>query len=156
MRNKKNKLDEMQEQKLLQIEKNGMWLTFWGLLIAMVVQLVIYGSDAKEQIIGEWIVFMCLAVYMVINCLRIGVWDRRWEANARTNLLFSAVASVITGFVMAAINYRSYQMIGEAIVTFVINVIFLFIILMIGLTFASYLYKKRLEKLEKEPESDEE
>ena len=31
----KNRLDEMQEQKMLQTEHNACWLAFWGLLAAL-------------------------------------------------------------------------------------------------------------------------
>ncbi|MBO5209750.1 MAG: hypothetical protein J6B68_10495 [Lachnospiraceae bacterium] len=156
MRNRKSNLDEMQEQKLLQVEKNGMWLAFWGLLIAMVVQMMIYGFDVKEQLIGEWVVFMCLALYMIIGCMRIGVWDRRMKADAKTNFLVSLLAGVVTGVILAIINYRSYQMIEGAIATFVINVIVVFVMCFVGLTFVSHLYKKRLAKLEQEVEDEEE
>ena len=41
MKNLKNNLDEMQEAKLLQIEHNGFWLAFWGLLATLVWRFVI-------------------------------------------------------------------------------------------------------------------
>ena len=41
MKRLKNNLDEMQEQKLLKIEHNGMWFALWGLIIAIIVQLFI-------------------------------------------------------------------------------------------------------------------
>lgn len=37
-----NKLDEMQEQKMLKIEHNGCWLAFWGLFVSLLVQALIY------------------------------------------------------------------------------------------------------------------
>ena len=37
---KKNNLDEMQEQELLKIEHNGYWLAFWGLLTAIVAEVI--------------------------------------------------------------------------------------------------------------------
>ena len=36
---KKSRLDEMQEQKMLQIEHNGCWLAFIGLFAVILVQL---------------------------------------------------------------------------------------------------------------------
>ena len=38
LKKEKNRLDEMQEQKMLQIEHNGCWLAFWGLGIVLIVQ----------------------------------------------------------------------------------------------------------------------
>ena len=64
---KKNNLDEMQEQELLKIEHNGCWLAFWGLLAVMVIQMVMGVPGA--QMLGEWIMFMVLALYIVIACL---------------------------------------------------------------------------------------
>ena len=67
---KKSNLDEMQEQALLKIEHNGCWLAFWGLLAAMALQMVM--RVPGRQMLGEWIVFMALSLYIVIACLRKG------------------------------------------------------------------------------------
>ena len=99
MKEKKNKLDERQEQALLKIEHNGCWLAFWGLLIAIFVQVIIYGYDFK-QIAGEWIVFMVLCLYISTSCMKQGIWDRRLEPNPKTNLLLSAGAAVVFGGLM--------------------------------------------------------
>jgi len=55
----KNRLDEMQEQKMLQIEHNACWLAFWGLLAVMFGQILYYGIERAQVFLGEWIVFMC-------------------------------------------------------------------------------------------------
>ena len=61
-----NKLDEMQEQKMLRIESNGCWIAFWGLLAVLFIQVIVYGyegygDDSWRYMAGEWIVFMCQA-----------------------------------------------------------------------------------------------
>ena len=38
--NKKNQLDEMQEQTMLSIEARGFWLLWAGLLLAILVQII--------------------------------------------------------------------------------------------------------------------
>ena len=40
----KNRLDEMQEQKLLKIEHNGCWLAFYGLAAVIMIQLFLCQS----------------------------------------------------------------------------------------------------------------
>ena len=87
---KKNNLDEMQEQELLKIEHNGCCLAFWGLLVVMAVQMVM--RVPGRQMLGEWIVFMALSLYIAIACLRKGIWDRRLKANRKTNLIISLLA----------------------------------------------------------------
>ena len=91
---KKSNLDEMQEQALLKIEHNGCWLAFWGLLAAIALQMVM--RVPGRQMLGEWIVFMSLSLYIVIACLRKGIWDRHLKANRKTNLIVSLLAAVAT------------------------------------------------------------
>lgn len=103
MKKQKNQLDEMQEQKLLQIEHNGCWLAFFGLLISLFVQIFLYGRDFKI-IAGEWAVFMCLAVYIVVSCLKNGIWDRRMAPVASENLKVSLLAGGICGIIFLPLN----------------------------------------------------
>ena len=89
----KNNLDEMQEIKLRGIERNGCWFAFWALPAAMMIQLVL-GAEPK-QMAGEWIVFMCLALYLGIACMRAGIWDRHIPATPLANLVCSLIAGII-------------------------------------------------------------
>ena len=50
MNQPKNNLDERQELKLLKIEHNGCWFAFWGLLIAIAIQLVAGSMEVKNVI----------------------------------------------------------------------------------------------------------
>ncbi len=154
---KKNNLDEMQERTLLQIESKGMWFVFWGLLASMVIQLVLYGvEEASQCIIGEWVVFMCLCLYMIIGCMRSGIWDRKYKPDSKTNMKMSFIGSFLAGGVMGIINFRTYQMVGGAIAVFVCYFIMLFVIIFITLSLAAVGYKKRFNKLEKGDEEDSE
>lgn len=93
---KQNKLDEMQEQALLKIEHNGCWFAFWGLLVMMAAEALL-GFGVKA-IAGEWIIFMALALYLCVDCIRHGIWDRHLKASGKTNLIASLVAAVSVGF----------------------------------------------------------
>ena len=61
---RRNRLDERQEQKMLQIEHNGCWIAFWGLAISLFVGYCL-GLEWRN-LVGEWIVFMGLSLYIVI------------------------------------------------------------------------------------------
>ena len=112
MKERKSNLDERQEQALLKIEHNGCWLAFWGLLIAMVVQLIVYGFDMK-LLAGEWIVFMALCLYIWSSCLKQGIWDRQLKPDRKTNLLASLVAGLAFG-APAAVGGLKYELtLGE-------------------------------------------
>jgi len=83
----KNKLDEMQEQKLLKIEHNGVWLAFWGLLLMIIIQTIAGRGNALQYMAGEFIIFMALSIYLLAACLKNGIWDRRLAPNLRTNFM---------------------------------------------------------------------
>ena len=144
---KKNNLDEMQEQELLKIEHNGCWLAFWGLLAVMVIQMVMGVPGA--QMLGEWIVFMVLALYIAIACLRKGIWDRRLKANWKTNLVISLLAAVAVAVLVILSNpYLSEPL--DYVLTAGLAGGFTFVLGFAALSVSLKLYKKRREKLDQE------
>lgn len=153
-----NKLDEMQEQKMLKIEHNGCWVAFWGLLAVLIIQLIIYGygGDSWRYMAGEWIVFMCLALYMTIDCLRNGVWDRRLSPTPTVNACASAVAGVAVCAMNFAASYRNYHMLVGAVATGFFMGIMAFVLCFGALTCCTSLYRKRVKRLEQEGEEEDE
>ena len=144
---KKSNLDEMQEQALLKIEHNGCWLAFWGLLAAMALQMVM--RVPGRQMLGEWIVFMALSLYIVIACLRKCIWDRHLKANRKTNLIVSLLAAVATGiFVILSNPYLSEPL--DYVLVAGLTGGFTFALCFAALSISMKLYKKRREKLEQE------
>ena len=147
---KKNKLDEMQEQKLLKIEHNGMWIAFWGLLAAILFQTIF----EKGNFTGEWIVFMVMSLYTLFACIKNGIWDRRLEPNLKTNLLISIIPSAIVGILIGVSSYLKYHKSTGSIGAGIFTAIFIFILSFGSLSLFSALYKKRHEKLELEGEKE--
>ncbi len=144
--NGKNTLDEMQDQKMLKMEEYGFWILFWGLALAVIVQLFLGGT--LRQVAGELIVLAIGGVYVLATSMKNGLWTRSAEPTRKSN----AVASII-----------------PAAVIFVLNVIKLIqkkaigtndILLVIGFTAAAYVicfvvlegfrtaYRKRRQKLD--------
>ena len=154
MKNRKNRLDEMQEQKLLQIEHTGCWLAFYGLLIVIVIQIFLYGRDF-ERIVGEWSVFMCLAVYIVAGCLRNGIWDRRMAPVPSANLKGSLIAGGICGVIVFILKYHEYHMLLGAAASSVFIAGFTFAVCFAGLSVLSCFHRERTERLENAEEEEE-
>ena len=119
MKKTKSNLDELQELKLLKIEHNGCWLAFWGLLAVILTQIAI-GNDSKQDLSGEWIVFMCLALYLTVGCIRNGIWDRKLKPNFKNNIMASSIAAVVMGILWFIISYRNYHKLVGSIATGVI------------------------------------
>lgn len=147
----KNNLDERQELKLLKIERNGCWMAFWGLLLAIFGQLLLENSSI-QNLAGEWIVFMCLAIYLTIDCIRNGIWDRRLKPDLKTNVIASSIAAVVMGITWFIISYHNYHKLAGAIATGIVMFVMIEILCLVALTITSNIYKKRLQKLEDKDE----
>jgi len=148
MRKQKNNLDEMQEQTLLSIEHHGVWFAFWGLLASILIQTFFLKEAVLRTIAGEWIVFMCLCVYMGFACLKNGIWDRTLRPNGKTNLFVSLVAGLATGLLYSISTYVKYDKLLGSIATGVFIFILVFVLSLSALTISVSLYKKRLAKME--------
>lgn len=145
---KQNKLDEMQEQALLKIEHNGCWFAFWGLLVMMAAEALL-GFGVKTMA-GEWIIFMALALYLCIDCIRHGIWDRRLKASGKTNLIVSLLAAVSVGIFSCFMANRYATEILDYLLTGISSAVITFILCFAALSFGMALYKKRRDKLEQE------
>ena len=144
---KKSNLDEMQEQALLKIEHNGCCLAFWGLLAAMALQMVM--RVPGRQMLGEWIVFMALSLYIVIACLRKGIWDRHLKANRKTNLIVSLLAAVAAGIFVTLSNPYLSEPLDYVLVAGLTGG-FTFVLCFAALSVCTKLYRNRRNKLDKE------
>lgn len=151
-----NNLDEMQEQKLLKIEHNACWLAFWGLLAVCVVQAFIYGREDYKYIAGEWLVFMSLALYIVIDCVRNGIWDRKLAPTPAVNGWGSLIAGIAVAVFNFVMSYKQYGALAGSVATGLYMGTLTSGICFLGLTGMTYIYKKRLKKLENEVSDEEE
>lgn len=146
IRKMKSNLDERQELKLLKIEHNGCWIAFWGLLIVMAIQMIV-GNDSIKNLAGEWAVFMSLAFYLLVACIRNGIWDRRLKPNFKTNVIVSSIAAV---FIWFSVSYRNYHKLIGSIATGIIMFVQVEILCLLALMISSKIYKRRVQKLEED------
>ena len=152
---KKNNLDERQEQALLHIEHTGCWIAFWGLLLAILIQLIVYGFDL-QVLAGEWIVFMVLCFYISFACMRRGIWDRRLKPNAKTNLIASLAAGVLSGAVsFLTLWHRFPNKPAGSVAAGLISAALVFVLCFVTLTIFARATKKKQQALEQEPEEDQ-
>lgn len=156
MKNMRNKLDERQEQKLLQIEHNGCWFAFWALIVSLFVQQAIFGIEDWKHVAGEWIIFMCLALYLMIACMKNGIWDRKLEPNASTNFWVSLLSSVVFGAFVTVVNYLNYHSLEGAAACFVVFAVMLFLMIFSVLSISSAIFKRKVRSMEESFEQKEE
>ena len=147
-RQSKNNLDEMQDSKLFKIEETGLWLSFWGLMAAIIIQFVI-GTTLKE-IAGEIFVLAIQSIYIAFSTIRNGLWTRSYMPTKKTNFIFSFIPALIIGGIHAV---RQFLILHEQIHPMSILVILLVMVVVYVLFFAIFegmraLYQKRRDKLE--------
>ena len=121
----------------------------------MIVQLCM-GSPVTE-IAGEWICFMAASLYLVISCIRRGIWDRHFRPDRKTNLLFSVLAAVLVAGIQAVLWFRNlYPHYGmmQLILVMVIPGILSFGACLFLLTISATICRKRARDLEQEGQDD--
>ena len=147
MKKTKSNLDEMQEQKMLKIEHNGYWLGFWGLLVAILIQAALDPGNIRAMM-GEFVVFTLMGAYMVLDCMRNGIWDRKLKPNWQTNLKASLLAGVLFDVYQGVRYYFRGQSIPGAIVNLIVNFLLISLSCFVLLQIMSILTKKRKQHLE--------
>ncbi|MDO5401793.1 MAG: hypothetical protein Q4F17_12640 [Eubacteriales bacterium] len=148
---KKNNLDEAQEQKMLQIEHNAYGIAFWGLLAAIVIQQLLDGGNDRS-ILGEIVVFLTMCFYVLIACLKNGIWDRRLRPSGRVNLIASLCSGLCVGVLWGIISYRNYHNPLGSLLTAVCMLLSTFALTLAALSITTSIFKKRQKRLEAEME----
>lgn len=153
----KNNLDEMQEQQLLHIEKNGFWMLYFLLAAAWIAEI---GAGFTLRETGaEGICFFAASGYIVVSCCRKGIWDRRLKVDGKTNLRISLVGAAIAAVITTVIVGMRYPVEGhrlmQLVLTFGINFIITFVLCLALLSICTSVYHRRVKQLEEQGEEEE-
>lgn len=145
----KSNLDELQEQKLLHIEKNSFWMLYFLLFAEIIVKLVL-GKTPDEAIC-----FLLVSVYMVGDCIRNGIWDRRLKADRRTNLLVSLAGAAVVMTANGVMGYHLFKKTEAAVISGLISAFASFVIIFLSMSVLSAVYKKRVKNMEEREEEED-
>lgn len=159
MKKGKNRLDEMQEQKMLQIEHNGYWIGYVGLAVIMLAQIFYYGPGCSDKIGGEFLVFLFMSANILVGCIKYGVWDRKFAPTWRMNVFASLIAGVTGGvirFFVTLFRYHKWQGCAAAGAVMGINI---FMCTLVCMSFVLAAYKiqerRREQRLDREDDDNE-
>lgn len=157
MKNKKQKkrLDEMQEKKLLKIEHNTLVLTGVGLLAAIYIQQAVWTSDSRIAV-GESVVLLISSLYLLISCIRNGIWDRSaGKPDMKKNTWISLIVSLVFAAFWMVVSYLRYHAWQGSLATFVVMFLMMFVLLMAVFAASTFAYKRRSRTLEALADQDE-
>lgn len=152
--NRKSNLDEMQELQLLKIESRGFWIGFLGLFLSIIAQIFLFGREYARNTHGEFIIFLCMGIWLVGGCLRHGIWDRHLQATPAVNIGLSILAALVTALFNAIISYRNYHDATAAFAVFIVCFLMLSIVLSVILCVCSSLYRRRRKHLEEDGDDE--
>lgn len=147
---KKSNLDEMQEQKLMELEHNTCWLAYALLLVAILAQ--VFMGRSFGEILGEIAVLLILCGYLIIGCLRLGIWDRSGKFSTKKNLVYSLFTGAIVGLtalIRSLVLYGFHNLLATTAV-FLIPFVIVFALTFGLISLCGVIYRKRKEKLEQE------
>jgi len=146
----------MQREKLARIEAKGESICFWGLLAAILIQLML-GPDFR-QIIGELAVFAVLSGYMAAACVRQGIWTRSIAPTLKNNAIGSAAAAAAIGVIAAirAFAIRKLPFSWDRALEILITVAVVYALCFVVLEIVRRLYQSKrnaLDDVDEETES---
>lgn len=151
---KQNVLDEMQEKQLAKIESTGFWLAFWGLLAAVVFQVLV--KPDLKQIVGELAVFFLMSAYLIIFSLKNGLWAKTPVPTSKGNMVSSIIAALAFGSILLVrsqlILRRGFSA-GFAATLF-LSVVLVFAGCFVTLEIVRTIYQRRRGKLDRIEEED--
>lgn len=147
---KKSKLDERQEQVLLKIEHYGFWLFFWLTFLNSLVMPFVSKDWAIGLTSGS---FLLVCVVTIIACAWNGIFDRHFSLSMKTNVLTALCAGLFGLIVMTVQNHSMYKVDwSHAFLAGLFTGVSIGIITFVLMLIVSSATKRRLKKLNKEPQ----
>lgn len=150
----KKEIDERQQADLNRVTSYGYWMAFYLLIAAILVEGVILSRPFREWAV-EWAVFMILAIYEVIACIRIGVWtETKQKPEKKDYVRYSLIGSVLFSAVFTLGYYfrlkpgnRTFEAIASMYAYWFILLTVLFLI---AYFIGGGIYNRRRRKMEEE------
>ncbi len=151
MKKSKSNLDEMQEKKLLKIEHNGFWIGFWGLFISIYVQIAM----GKGDVSGESLIMILMSLYLLVGCLKNGIWDRKLKPNFKTNLTASVITGLAIGLFWFFLSYFRYHSLTGSLAAAIMMFFITGLLVLAMLSLCVFVYKKRRQSLDQAIDAEE-
>lgn len=150
----KKEIDERQQADLNRVTSYGYWIAFYLLLCAILVEGVILSRPFQEWAV-EWAVFMILAIYEVIACIRIGVWTETKQRPGKKDYVRYSLSGSALFSVIFTLGYYfrldpSSRTFGNLAAMFLYWFILLAVLLLIAFLIGGTIYNRRRSKMEEE------
>lgn len=149
MKTIKKDLDELQKQILSGIESRGFWIAFWGSLILLIVQMIF--ANNIISVISSWLLFMVLAIYEAVSCLKAGIWNSSLYISKKNTFISSVIAICMGVFQFILVSQRG-ESTYKTIIVLVSVIAVTFFLCFSAIIIIGKAAKKRRDKLDAEPD----
>lgn len=146
----KKGLDELQKQILLGIESRGFWIAFWGSLILLIVQMIF--ANNIISVISSWLLFMVLAIYEAVSCLKAGIWNNSLYISKKRNAFISSIIAICMGVFQFILVSQRGESTYKTIIVLVPVIAVTFFLCFSAIIIIAKAVKKRRDKLDAEPD----
>jgi hypothetical protein len=141
-------VDEREELEMMRVERTSYYVTFAALLIAIIVQNVLYDFELMP-IAGEFIALIAGAVWMCIGFVRRGIWDYHTKPGMKTYLVYSLLGALVFGSLMPLMRYLADGMTLQLVLPiFAINFVSIFALIFVTMLIYGESVKRRRKKLD--------
>ena len=143
-------LDEQQQQKLLRIESRGFWMSYWGILIVLFINMIFV--DNPIAVYSLWALFMLISVIVGASCVKEGIWDRKLDMSKKTSVLMSLVGALILGVSGILFLLQRGDLTYKTFIGLAIFVLITFLFCYICVRMIARMVVKQQNKLNAEPD----
>lgn len=150
MKTIKKDLDELQKQILSRIESRGFGIAFWGSLILLIVQMIF--ANNIISVISSWLLFMVLAIYEVVSCLKAGIWNSSLYISKKRNAFISSIIAICMGVFQFILVSQREESTYKTIIVLVSVIAVTFFLCFSAIIIIAKAVKKRRDKLDAEPD----
>ena len=146
----KKGLDELQKQILSGIESRGFWISLCVRLILLIV-LMIY-ANLLISLIRSWLLFMVLAIYEAVSCLKAGIWNSSLYISKKRNAFISSIIAICMGVFQFILVSQRGESTYKTIIVLVSVIAVTFFLCFSAIIIIAKAVKKRRDKLDAEPD----
>ena len=148
--------DERQELEILRVASGAYGVAKIGLIVAIIVQLLLFGPD-PARIAGELIILALTFAFSLMGSIRHGIWDGFTRPSLKSYILYSLTAGIIFGPVAPLARYFRYgTSLSDDLQGFAImfTIIFVFCFMLMLLTGTVIKARRRRLEMECQDEDD--
>jgi len=141
-------VDERQEREMMGIERIGFWIMYFGLVAALLVQLLVLDFDIAH-LSGKLTMLLIGTAWLVVGYYRKGLWDYFFNPGIKSYTFTGVIAGILNGIMLFFFYYfRLNLSLAESLRSSAIWFLAMFIVTFLLTALHGTVIKRRRMKLQ--------